>query len=421
MSFSHSELDFLFAHPELIISAEQLTLSKKSMLADIATLRKTAGNHARALVEIVLARRAASKKMDPAVAHNWWADSDAVQQATPEGVAEWRAKHLASLGVGWVHDVTCSVGTELRILHAEGVDAVGSDVDVTRLRMAKRNVAPVGVFCADATRPATSAPVVVADPARRNSSGRISSLADVVPSVEDLLAAYPARTEFAIKCAPGIDFNDVREWAGMVDVVSVDRQVKEACVYTPGLMAGAGGGRFGPVVGDLSATACAAVGPGAEGGVFREGNKLLMRAVVLRAEAAPQIVTSTMDDNVGEGAPGKYIIDPDGAIVRAGLVRHYAAQHGLWQLDHRIAYLTGDVVPAGERGFRVLEEVPPKQLRGALAARGVGTLEILVRGVDVDPDVLRKKLKLKGAQQATVVLTRVGSAATAFICEVERG
>ena len=388
MSLTHAELDFLFSHPEAIALASELPLSKKSTLTDISTLRKTVGEHARALVELVLARRAAAKKMDPELADLWWADNDSAQQATPQAVAQWRAKHLAELGVGRVADVTCSVGTELHSLHAAGLDVVGSDVDLARLRMAKRNVPQVGLFCSDATLPATTADVVVADPARRNSSGRISSLVDVVPSVDDLRSAYSAGTEFAIKCAPGIDFDDVQEWAGMIDVVSVGRQVKEACVYSPGLAA--------------------------------PGSGLLRRAVVMREASEPVVVTSDMDDDVTEAEPGTYIIDPDGAIVRAGLVRHYGAARGLWQLDRRIAYLTGDTVPAGERGFRVLEQVPTKKLRGALAARGVGKLEILVRGVDVDPDVLRKKLKLKGKAEATVVITRIGESATAFICEAER-
>ncbi|MGV0409815.1 THUMP-like domain-containing protein [Corynebacterium resistens] len=402
MSFTHAELDYLFANHEATepgAPATELELSKKSMLADLATLRKDCGEHARALVELVLARRSASKKMNPDVALTWWADNDAVQQATPEPVARWRAQHLVEIGAGKIADVTCSVGTELRSLHSAGLDVIGSDLDLARLRMAKRNVPQVGLFCSDATAPAAQTDVVVADPARRNSSGRINSLADVVPSIADLRAAHGAETEFAIKCAPGIDFNDVREWGGMVDVVSVDRQVKEACVYTPGLVATR-----------VSSTHSSS----------QRNSTLLRRAVVLREGAEPTVLTSDMPDEVAEGAPGRYLIDPDGAIVRAGLVKHYAAVHGLWQLDHRIAYVTGDVVPAGERGFRILEEVPTKKLRGALAARGVGKLEILVRGVDVDPDVLRKKMKLKGTGEATVVITRVGKAATAFICEAER-
>ena len=53
----------------------------------------------------------------------------------------------------------------------------------------------------------------------------------------------------------------------------------------------------------------------------------------------------------------------------------------------------------------------------ALAALDCGPLEILVRGLDVDPDRLRKKLKLRGSRPLSVVLTRIGRKGVAFICE----
>jgi len=113
-------------------------------------------------------------------------------------------------------------------------------------------------------------------------------------------------------------------------------------------------------------------------------------------------------------------------VVRAGLVRHYAARHGLWQLDPKIAYLSGDELPARVRGFAVIERIPfgERRLRQALAALDCGAVEILVRGVDVDPAVLRPRLRLRGTQQLSVVITRIGggaaSRATVFICRPSR-
>lgn len=125
-----------------------------------------------------------------------------------------------------------------------------------------------------------------------------------------------------------------------------------------------------------------------------------------------------MPDDIPDREPGEWIIDPDGAVVRAGLVRHYAAEHGLWQLDPRIAYLTGDTVPAGMRGFRILDrmEFREKPLRAELHRRDCGPLEILTRGVDLDPDALRAKLKPRGKQPFSLVITRIGKTATVFLC-----
>ena len=130
-----------------------------------------------------------------------------------------------------------------------------------------------------------------------------------------------------------------------------------------------------------------------------------------------------MPDDCGAGDAGRFIIDPDGAVVRAGLVRHYAAAHGLRQLDERIAHLTGDAIPPGASGFEVLEQVPLKKVRTRLAARKCASAEILVRGVDANPDALRKQWKLGAAKKGGgkgaalgVVVTRIGSSASAFIC-----
>ena len=71
------------------------------------------------------------------------------------------------------------------------------------------------------------------------------------------------------------------------------------------------------------------------------------------------------------------------------------------------------------RGFRVLEHLPAdeRQLRQALHARGIGTLEIKKRGVDVDPAALRTRLKLRGDESATIVLTREEGRHVALLVE----
>jgi hypothetical protein len=139
-----------------------------------------------------------------------------------------------------------------------------------------------------------------------------------------------------------------------------------------------------------------------------------------------ETITDADFDDCPVAPAGRWIIDPDGAVVRAGLVRHYAARHGLWQLDPEIAYLSGDRLPDNVRGFEVFEELSfsERRLRQALSARDVGAAEILVRGLDIDPDALRTRLRLRGSQPVSVVITRIGSGAasraTAFICRPSR-
>ena len=61
-----------------------------------------------------------------------------------------------------------------------------------------------------------------------------------------------------------------------------------------------------------------------------------------------------------------------------------------------------------------------KALRAALRRHDAGAVEILVRGLDVDPNALRRRLRLRGSASVTVVLTRIGRAPTALLCRAER-
>lgn len=327
-------------------------------------------------------RKAAAKFADPS---DWLFTDEALQQATAEPVAAHRARRLAGLTV---HDATCSIGTELAALRNSAAYVIGSDVDPVRLAMAAHNVAGVDLCRADALRPVTRDTVVLVDPARRSGGRRRFNPGDYTPALDGLLDVYRDR-QLVVKCAPGIDFDEVSRlgFRGETEVISLAGSVREACLWSPGLA------------------------------------RVTRRATILDTGEG---VTDADPDDCPVAPAGRWIVDPDGAVVRAGLVRHYAARHGLWQLDPEIAYLSGDRLPENVRGFEVLEELvySERRLRQALSARDVGAVEILVRGVDVDPDALRPRLRLRGSQPVSVVLARIGSGAasraTAFICRPSR-
>jgi predicted RNA methylase len=330
----------------------------------------------------LLRRRAAAKFADPSV---WLFTDEALQQATAEPVAAHRAQRLAGAAV---HDATCSIGTELAALRDSAAYVVGSDIDPVRLAMCAHNVADVDLCRADALRPVTRDAVVLVDPARRSSGRRRFDPRDYTPALDALLDVY-RRRDYVVKCAPGIDFDELSRlgFRGEIEVTSLGGSVREACLWSAGLA------------------------------------QVRRRATMLDSGEG---VTDADPDDCMVAQAGRWIVDPDGAVVRAGLVRHYATRHALWQLDPDIAYLSGDRLPANVRGFEVLEELSysERRLRQALSARDVGAVEILVRGVGVDPDALRTRLRLRGSQPASVVITRIGSGAasraTAFICRPSR-
>ena len=97
------------------------------------------------------ARRRQARRLG---ASSWLFTDEALQQATaaPGGRAPGRDGWQA----GPVHDVTCSIGTELAALRGAGAELVGSDIDPVRLAMARHNVGEAAHLCrADALHPVT--------------------------------------------------------------------------------------------------------------------------------------------------------------------------------------------------------------------------------------------------------------------------
>ena len=176
--------------------------------------------------------------------------------------------------------------------------------------------------------------------------------------------------DLVVKCAPGIDFDQLRRlgFAGEIEVTSLAGSVREACLWSAGL---------------------------AEIGGHPAGDDPGPRR---------RQITDADPDDCTVAPAGRWIVDPDGAVVRAGLVRHYGARHGLWQLDPDIAYLSGDELPDGVRGFEVLEELDysERRLRQALSAHDVG------RRRDPGSRRRRRPRRVAGAAAAARVATARG-------------
>lgn len=339
---------------------------------------------AAALGQVELRRHASAKLGDDAAA--MYFTRDGLEQATRSSVARHRAARVA-LGGPSVVDLTCGIGGDLVAFARTGLLTAGIDLDPLRVEMARANLAALGLGGAVAVGDATSLDVTpfataYADPARRTARGRSFDADDWAPPwtfVTSLLGGGPA----CVKVAPGVPHSLVpggveAEW------VSDRGEVKEAVLWSPVLATAA---RRATVIG--------------QGG----------------------LATLTEDDDPGAdvGAVGAFLYEPDGAVIRAGLVTAVAAGVQGHLVDRRIAYVTGDAAYHSPfaRSYRVVEELPyrEKQLRAALRQRNVGVLTIKKRGVAVAPEQLRKRLALQGDETATIVLTRVGGEGTALLVE----
>lgn len=380
----------------LAVAADR-PLTDASLLSDLGRIRSALGDHADragAVVETVRLRRRAVPKLGPWAGGGLFTD-EALQQASPLPVARHRADRLAGVDV---HDLTCSVGGDLVVLADRPGDAgtVGSDLDPVRVGMARHNLAVAGVTAdvvvADALTVDTGGRLPYADPARRDGSGRRVMGADaVVPSVTDLDTAHVQRPP-VLRVPPGLDY-DALARPGEVQLVSLAGTVREAVLWPPELTT--------------------------------VGGPVGRRATVLDGSGAVLLdLTSDDPDDVDIAPPadGEYLVDPDPAVVRAHLVRGYAARHELRQLDPHLAYLTGPVPPAGTRAFQIVDQAAftEKTVAGWARRDGVGTLEIKQRGTAVIPDDLRRRLRpaLRGPtrEAATLIVARVGRGPRAYWC-----
>jgi THUMP domain-like len=305
-----------------------------------------------------------------------------LEQATRLTVAAHHAHRYVAAGVTTVADLTCGIGADSLAFAGVGLGVLATDTDELTAALATvnlRHFPEVTVRHADGLSldlRAEGVDGVYADPARRASSGRRvfdpAAYEPPLDAVQALVAQVPA---LGIKVGPGIPHSALPADAE-TQWVSVDGEVVEAGLW------------FGPLRTD---------GPGRS-------------ALVLRGRAAVPV----RDEGVGRadvGPVGAYLYEPDGAVIRAGLVAQVAAAVDGRLVDSTIAYVTSDALHATPlaTAYRVLDTLPfgLKRLRTHLRERGVGRLTIKKRGTAVVPEQLRKQLDLRGDAEATIVLTRV--------------
>ena len=341
---------------------------------------------AAALTQVELRVKAVPKLGDEAL--RLYFTPDALEQATRRRVADHRAARVAAAEPGSVIDLGCGIGADLMAFARAGLTAAGVELDPVRAAIAEANLAALGLPGAVAVAEATTVDVsgfgvAFADPARRTGRGRSFDAADWSPPwswVEQLLHGRAV-----VKAAPGIPHDLIPDGVE-AEWVSELGEVKEAVLWSPYL------------------------------------TTTRRRATVLGHTG---LATLTDEDDPYDGRErpvrdlGGYLYEPDGAVIRAGLVTAVAAGVDGGLLDEHIAYVTSDAsfrTPFA-RGYRVVDTLPyrEKQLRAALKQRGIGTLTIKKRGVDIDPAALRKRLHLAGEDEATLVLTRIGGHGAALL------
>lgn len=351
-------------------------------LAILGRLRRSLSpTEAAAALSLARLRRRAAAKFPEA--DRLYLLPDALEQATARPLALHRAEWLhVHAPEGPVLELGCGLGGDtIALAHFRRV--IAFEADPLRRDLAAANLEAVGLLdrvelrAEDwTTASLPEAAAAYADPSRREGGRRKLGVLEMEPPLDRVMEVRERVPALAVKVAPGIPDEAVPSSAS-VEFVGVAGECREAVLW------------FGPLR-----------GPGRRASVWREG----------RWE---ELASAGAEPPLGPLEPGAVLYEPEPAVIRAGALAELCERLGAWLLDPRIAWLVAaepqpDPLVAT---FRV-EEVHHfglRRLQERVRELGIARLEIKKRGFAMEPEELRRRLRLAPAgRDAVVLLTRRG-------------
>ncbi|MFF8385784.1 class I SAM-dependent methyltransferase [Streptomyces kanasensis] len=364
---------------------------------ELAVASRLRRDHPAELVSAALGqarlRQRAVAKFGAEDAYRMFFTPNGVEQSTRRAVAEHRAAVFARLGVRAVADLCCGIGGDALALARAGIRVLAVDRDPLTAAVARANAEALGlaelieVRRADVTEVDTAPyDAVFVDPARRGAAtgggrgaGRIFDPEAYSPPLSWAVDTARRAPHAALKIAPGIP-HEVIPPEAEAEWISDGGDVKEAVLW------------FGTAPGAVRAT------------LLPSGASLAVSAPPPAPPVRPV---------------GRYLYEPDGAVIRAHLVAEVAREVDGGLVDETIAYVTADELRPTPyaTAYEITDELPfnVKRLKALLREREVGILTVKKRGSAVAPEELRRKVKPKGPNSATVFLTRVAGAPTMLV------
>jgi hypothetical protein len=339
---------------------------------------------ATALTQAAL-RRQARTKFGEAAAGLFFTRAG-LEQATRPEVADHHASRFVEAGVRRVLDLGCGIGSDSMAFARAGLEVVAVEVDPTTAAVAQANLGGrAEVICADASDVAeqlmTAGVGVFCDPARRDDRGRVWRVEDFTPPWSTVTELLDGGRTAGVKLGPALPHSLIPE-AVDAEWITHRGETVEVTLWA---------------------------GTGANSG---RRSALIMPNARLTVTAAPPLPVRDLD---------RYLYEPAGAVIRAGAIADLGAQLGAGLLDPQVAYLTSDQLCSTPFAvaFEVRQRLPfhLKALRNRVRQAQIGVLEIKKRGIDVDPAELRKRLRLAGPNNATMVISRTPSGAIAAFVE----
>ena len=380
--------------PEGARLLQEFSSAAEPVHQQLGKLRKTlSAERARLIVQQVELRVRATTKFGDLAAGMFFSDIP-LQQATDLTTARYKASRIPS--GKHIVDYCCGIGGDL-LAFAERGPTIGWDRAPELAHLANANLQAAGLdatskVCVGEVETQTpgSEEVWHVDPDRRVGGRRSTQVEWHSPEPELIDRWLTTSPNGLIKLAPAAVVPEAWSEQSELEWITQDRQCRQQIVWF-GELASAGG---------------------------------LHRATLLQKNTDSTPRPTSFTGSPDTEAPltteiGRYVYDTDPSLRAAHLTGAIAVDQGLYALKSGASYLVGDeLVEHGLlHSFEVVEQLPLRvaTLKKHLRSLGIGQLEIKKRGVDTDPERLRKQLKLSGSESATLLLAKIGKSEIALL------
>jgi len=355
-------------------AGEKLLARAAQLIADPFVVQKLRGDAtpelAAAAVEQVRLRLRAGAKFRGAA--GMWLSPGLLEQSTGELIAVHRAARYAPWADEWVGDFCCGLGSDAIAL-AGHTRVIAVDRDPLALALTGANAEACGVrermrlVRGQLPEAAPDVRAAWVDPGRRE-SGRTRGLEAISPTLPAVLSLLARTPHLGVKLSPATADAELDPLLAGIpherEFISVAGECRELALWT----------------GDLARQ--------------EAGENLTHRATLLPggAELAGRPAAFGQPRQ-----PEGWLLEPDAAVIRAGLVGNLARSLGAWPIDERLAYLaTPECVETPfARTYRI--EAPEPFSGKALAAklRRVGASDVVLktRGSVLQPEAVRLQLR----------------------------
>lgn len=377
--------------------------SVSSELRAIELLRKKySGEVARFIIEQSKLRKKAENKLPQNIVNVLIYEKEALEQASSWQISQYRIEKAKKIfpKAKRVFDLGCGIGID-SLAFSKYFDVISVEKEIDRFEICKYNLektkiqGKASVLHADIQELVNEIKpedIVFLDPSRREDSKKLRSIFDYQPSLEIIKSILKKTLNIIVKISPAVDMQELlnAEFSSgfNLELISEDNQLKEAVLW------------FGERDTNKSIATILPQKVSIQGDI---DDKISFSEYLYDSDEIDDKDYRNKDQIINENnLIGKFLVEPDASIIRAGLIDKLKESLALEKIDNSIAYLVSDrklnekelYYFRNHRQFRVVSvnENNEKAIIEMLLAFDYDFVDIKKRGVGIDPDIIQKRI-----------------------------